>query len=115
MTNELEKQFFETFEIEPKCVKRTLKLAMQGYDESDLPEDLKQFISSQARVYRVYPQITDRILLELICKLSGVCCPQFAFERGVEELKWNILKRCIHYNKELKHQVRRLFGEMKNE
>ena len=67
MTNELEKKFFETFGIEPKSVKRTLKLAMSGYDESDLPEDLRQFISSQAQVYHVYPQITDRILLNLIC------------------------------------------------
>lgn len=115
MTNELEKTFFDTFGIEPKSVKRTLKLTMQGYNESDLPEDLKQFIRSQTLVYNVYPQITDHILLELICKLSGVCCPQFAFERGVEELKWDILKRCIHYNKELKHQVRRLFEEEENE
>ena len=45
MTTEIERTFFDTFEIKPKSVKRTLKLAMQGYDESDLPEDLKQFIS----------------------------------------------------------------------
>lgn len=67
MTNELEKTFFDTFGIEPKCVKRTLKLAIHGYDENNLPEDLRQFISSQAQVYHVYPQITDHILLELIC------------------------------------------------
>ena len=64
---QIEKQFFDTFGIEAKCVKRTLKLAMSGYDESDLPEDLRQFISSQAQVYHVYPQITDSILLNLIC------------------------------------------------
>ena len=66
MTTEIEKQFFNTFGIEPKSVKRTLELAMQGYDENDLPEDLRQFISSQAQVYHVYPEITDRILLELM-------------------------------------------------
>ena len=66
MTNELEKTFFDTFGIEPKCVKRTLKLAMYGYDENDLPEDLRQFMNSQAQVYHVYPEITDRMLLELI-------------------------------------------------
>ena len=72
MTTEIERTFFDTFEIKPKSVKRTLKLAMQGYDESDLPEDLKQFISSQAQVYNVYPQITDHILLELICLLADL-------------------------------------------
>ena len=43
MTTEIERTFFDTFEIKPKSVKRTLKLAAQGYDESDLPEDLMQF------------------------------------------------------------------------
>ena len=94
MTNELEKQFFDTFGIEPKTIIEPRYSLNTEYYEKKIEK---------------YPQITDRILLELICKLSGVCCPQFAFERGVEELKLNILKRCIHYNKELKHQVRRLF------
>ena len=96
MTNELEKKFFDTFGIEPKTIIEPRYSLNTEYYEKKVA---------------YYPQITDSILLELICKLSGVCCPQFAFERGVEELKWNILKRCIHYNKELKHQVRRLFEE----
>ena len=72
MTTEIERTFFDTFEIKPKSVKRTLKLAMQGYDESDLPEDLEQFISSQAQVYNVYPKITNRILLELVCIFNQI-------------------------------------------
>lgn len=109
MTDEIEKKFFDTFGIKQReytqcrsqgCRKPYMDCVNCQYHE----------------VYKIdYPQITDRILLELICKLSGVCCPQFAFERSVEELKWNILKQCIHYNKELKHQVRRLFEEMENE
>ena len=113
MTTEIEKQFFDTFGIEPKSVKRTLKLAMQGYDENDLPEDLRQFISSQAQVYHVYPEITDRILLELICELSGVCCPYFAFKRSISELKETVLKLCMAYKDLLKQQVRALFEEVK--
>lgn len=100
-TNELEKQFFDIFGIEPKSVKRTLKLAMPGYDESDLPEDLKQFISSQAQVYRVYPQITDHILLELIC-----ICSQYGFcpsARNIEDLKLKVLKRLLELKKSLKN------------
>ena len=120
MINELEKQFFDTFGIEPKSVKRTLKLAMQGYDENDLPEDLKQFIRSQTQVYNDYPQITDRILLELICidfnenpyKCRGG-------QTSVDEVKERILSDFIHefendlyLDKEnIKHKVCTLFEE----
>ena len=89
MTNKLEKTFFDTFGIEPKCVKRTLKLAMPGYNENDLPKNLRQFISSQARVYRVYPQITDRILLELI--FLQPLSIEFKYSRNIEELKNTLL------------------------
>ena len=118
MTNELEKQFFDTFGIEPKCIKRTLELAMHGYDENDLPEDLRQFISSQARVYRVYPEITDRILLELI--FLQPLSIEFKYPRNIEELKNTLLG---YYIEELslfaepseaeifKQQVQALFKE----
>ena len=118
MATEIEKTFFDTFEIEPKSVKRTLKLAMQGYDESDLPEDLKQFISSQAQVYNVYPQITDRILLELI--FLQPLSIEFKYPRNIEQLKNTLLG---YYIEELslfaepseaeifKQQVQALFKE----
>ena len=120
MTSQLQKQFFDTFGIEPKCVKRTLKLAMHGYDENDLPEDLRQFISSQAQVYHVYPEITDRILLELICLLNNHG-KNDTWAISVENLKDCILMNCIKVIKEkdlkemslnnFKHQVRTLFKE----
>ena len=118
MTNELEKTFFDTFGIEPKSVKRTLKLAMPGYDESDLPEDLRQFISSQAQVYHVYPEITDRILLELI--FLQPLSIEFKYPRNIKELKNTLLG---YYIEELslfaepseaeifKQQVQALFKE----
>ena len=112
MTTEIEKQFFNTFGIEPKSVKRTLKLAMPGYDESDLPEDLRQFISSQAQVYHVYPQITDRILLELICTTKGLVITEDC--NSVEQLKNGVLKVLINLaqvNNDIKHQVLTLFKE----
>lgn len=120
MTNELEKQFFDTFGIEPKRVKRTLKLAMQGYDESDLPEDLKQFIRSQTQVYNVYPQITDHILLELIC-LNNIYLWE-THASTINELKNILLNKYIeHVNlmadenekQEYINQVRALFKEEK--
>lgn len=129
MTNELEKTFFDTFGIEPKRVKRTLELAMQGYDENDLPKDLRQFISSQVQVYHVYPEITDRILLDLIrirCKELISIIKVKGDNR--EELRNYILKLCIEdytfysktsektYNElanNFKQQVRALFEEEK--
>lgn len=118
MTSKLEKIFFDTFGIEPKSVKRTLELAMPGYDESDLPEDLRQFISSQAQVYHVYPQITDRILLELIC-LKNIYLWETHMST-VNELKNILLNKYIeHVNlmadenekQEYINQVRALFEE----
>ena len=87
--NEIEKQFFDTFGIEPKCVKRTLKLAMPEYNENDLPKDLMQFMSSQTQVYHIYPEITDRILLELI--FLQPLSIEFKYPRNIEELKNTLL------------------------
>lgn len=115
MTDKLEKTFFDTFGIEPKSVKRTLKLAMPGYDESDLPEDLRQFISSQAQVYHVYPQITDRILLELICiALNAYEKLEVYTEYTVEKLKEKTLKQLILAQDDVYSQVRTLFKEGDN-
>ena len=126
MTTEIERTFFDTFEIKPKSVKRTLKLAMQGYSESDLPEDLKQFISSQAQVYNVYHQITDHILLELICILSEwkqYCISYYVIDAvNINTLKSDILRDCIcmlHWyefnkcSKDIKQKVQTLFKEEK--
>ena len=103
MTNELEKQFFDTFGVEPKPIYSGSKLYnpfVTGYD---------------------YPTITDRILLKLLC-----LCPDLdnVFFTDVEKLKETLLNSYINiYNyyvnaewlsdceKELKHQVRTLFEE----
>ena len=112
MTNELEKTFFDTFGIEPKCVKRTLKLAMPEYNENDLPKDLMQFMSSQTQVYHIYPEITDRILLELIC--IAHTSPVITFvSRDVKSLKEEVLMVLCNWvnNRNIKQQVQTLFEE----
>ena len=122
MTTEIERTFFDTFEIKPKSVKRTLKLAMQGYNESDLPEDLKQFISSQAQVYNVYPQITDHILLELICLLADLYDSNSygypLLSKDINELKEDVLDDLVgaidvenDYPEGYANKVRTLFEE----
>ena len=87
MTNELEKQFFDTFGIEPY-----LEIGMI-----------------------TYPEITDRILLELICIMSSFGCGHHHCYRlwadNVKELKENILKDCVQSQQEIKHQVQKLFKE----
>ena len=62
MTNELEKQFFDTFRIEAKqkCAKPLLKTT------SGFCKAYKNCVGCDYNDLK-YPQITDRILLNLIC------------------------------------------------
>ena len=110
MTNELEKQFFDTFGIEPRhtCIDG----ALEPCDEQ----------CNECGYYELrYPQISDRILLELIC-----ICPDLdeVFFTDIAKLKETLLtsyikiykyytevERLSDCEKELKHQVRTLFGE----
>ena len=93
MTNKTEKQFFDIFGIEER--------------ELDYPDN-----------FTYYPEITDRILLELIC-LQPLSI-EFKYPRNIEELKNTLLG---YYIEELslfaepseaeifKQQVQALFKE----
>ena len=97
MTNELEKTFFYTFGIKEK--------------ELEYPDN-----------FTYYPEITDRILLELICIHNQYSHPFSIYGEKKEFLKNDILECMINilnyfyehemdeYSK-LKHQVRTLFEE----
>lgn len=106
MSNELtkiEKQFFETFEIEPikKCFNGDCIAKEEiGYD-SNICDDKCVYIDRQ------YPQITDHILLELICILGSI----FISVQDKETLKDHILNQCIMNKDVIKHQVQELFRE----
>ena len=103
MTNELEKTFFDIFGIEPKT-------------KRDKETRLK---------YTEYPQITDRMLLELICiKNKELISIVQVRGNNLEELKSYILQTWVHWytyysslpvHKEradnFKRQVRTLFEE----
>ena len=100
MTNELEKQFFDTFGIEP------IEIPSREY-ESD---------GEICSYYVEYPQITDRILLELICILNENTTLDETYYQGastVKELKKLVLKDLIKTkdNFDTIHQVRTLFEE----
>ena len=85
MTNELEKQFFDTFGIKEK--------------ELEYPDN-----------FTYYPEITDRILLELIIILGTICT---VFDKNVDDLKENVLKNIIELSGRyhIYNQVRTLFEE----
>ena len=120
MTNELEKQFFSTFGIEPHyyCDDEYVFEAMLEYE---CTEGNREKCKTCKKVGKSYPQISDRILLELIC-----LCPDLddVLFNDVEELKETLLKVYIsiyeHYATtewlldladELKKRVRTLFEE----
>lgn len=121
MTNELEKQFFDTFGIEPKWKSEQcdgwMRTTAVAYF-TNLEEAKKFGIVFQEEPE--YPQITDRILLELICidfnenpyKCRGG-------QASVAEVKERILSDFIHEfendlyldKEDIKHQVRTIFKE----
>ena len=112
MTNELEKQFFDTFGIEPKLKTFAIKRDEQG--ELTYPP-----------IYE-YPQITDTHYLKLICILGKELRTILHItSENLEDLKKEILRKNITshycYSDELapnhqwfyeyEHQVRTLFEE----
>jgi hypothetical protein len=108
MTNELEKTFFDTFGIEPKFVESCTK------PRHKCSERFIKDCSKCPRAWGKYPQITDRILLELITFLADAfvgnyCIPDVDYNN----LKSNILNDCIKYSNKgyIKYQVRTLFEE----
>lgn len=122
MTTDLEKQFFSIFGIEPKWKSEQcdgwLRTTAVAYFTN--LEEAKKF-GFVFQEEPEYPQITDRILLELIC-----LCPDLdeVFFTDIAELKETLLTSYINIykyyteverlsdcEKELKHQVQALFKE----
>lgn len=122
--SEIEKQFFETFEIEPKYKFKGCENGITFYTYGcdipsckGCPKEIRE---------KEYPQITDHVLLELICILND-------FEgidvkaTTVNELKEELLKQAIeplkytiafeeHYEIEkLYHKVQALFKGVTHE
>ena len=93
MTNELEKTFFDTFGIEPST----------KYDYCWKTEENKD---------KLYPQITDRILLELICIVLNTF-QTFEVYRimDIDSLKEKTLKLLMLAQEDVYSQVHTLFEE----
>lgn len=100
MTNELEKQFFDTFGIEPKLVIR-----LEDWEKcKDLPR--------AEELFKHYPQITNLILLELICIVLNVF-ETFEVYRimDIDSLKEKILRLSMLAKDDVYLRVRTLFEE----
>ena len=119
MTN-IEEQFFKTFGIEPKykidigrwdCETNSRKKLIVDVSKK---EYLKNFKDNKLTplIELIYPQITDRVLLELICIL-GTVIKQFKIppKLNIEQLKYHILRNCINESEGIFTRVQSLFRE----
>ena len=118
MTTDIEKQFFETFGIETKKRFRGCKLGAKFYSEI-CKEPCKGCENEISKTE--YPQITDRILLELICILGNTnyfLITDEGLPIDVDGLKKSILHSLtlqakLSKNEGLKQQVQSLFKDNK--
>ena len=118
MTTEIEKTFFETFGIKPKkgCT------AYDKFTEEEADVICNDKCAECSYLDDVYPQITDYILLELICFLSEwrtylhssytikanntLNLKQDVLKDFLELFKWYEFKKC---EKGIKPQIQALF------
>lgn len=132
--SEIEKQFFETFGIEPRY-EDACTVEDKYWANEELANEYGTFDQymnckcgdqencttecSCAYQKEIYPQITDRILLELICVYIGyerIYMGIFEidhFRRFILSMLMDLYKETININKKerLKHQVQALFKE----
>lgn len=109
MTTEIEKQFFDTFGIEPKKVSFCgIRRCVYQHPSNCTKEECPFYAKDKIR----YPQISDRILLELIRVYAGAF-GSFVIHRfkNLEELKHIILSEMIAENTSIKYRVQKLFKE----
>ena len=124
MTNELEKTFLDTFGIRAYYKYLLIDKTSMFHNEKlfDFIKSGKDYLL--LKVIKYHPQITDRILLELICILSRwkqYCISYYVIDAAnINTLKSDILRDCIcmlHWyefnkcSKYIKQKVQTLFKE----
>lgn len=90
MTRKLEKKFYETFGIERNCC--------NNYEKETCPAE-----NCTGCDYYDYPEITDRILLELICIANRVAT---TMSETIDELKKETLQTLIETQEILSDEER---------
>ena len=94
MTNKIEKQFFDTFGIEPST----------KYDYCWKSKENKD---------KLYPQITDRILLELICIANKYYIDLEGTD--IETMKNSLLENFMFFKRDVKEDIHTLFKGNNND
>ena len=101
MTNELEKQFFDTFGIEQKYEDGTCDMDDEcRHTDCNTCQRINKFN---------YPQISDRILLGLICIANKAYIDLEGTD--IETMKNSLLENFIFFRRDVYDQVRTLFEE----
>lgn len=135
MVTDIERQFFDTFGIEPEY-QDACTVEDKYWDNEELANEYGTFDQymnckcgnqencttecSCAYQKEIYPQITDRILLELICIANKELIKSMhARGENTEELKNNILKTFIEdytfYSKTYEKTYNRLANNFKQQ
>lgn len=101
MTSELERKFYEVFEIAPA----TIQEYGSTYFWDTIEIDGKR-----------YTPIDDRKLLKMICiynstYTNGYTNYSLLNERNIEELKKHILKNCLIVKDDIKSKIQQLFKD----
>ena len=123
MTTELEQEFFKVFGIEPKWKDKRVKNIKTYYTEEQA-QYLRETTKNR-NIQLCYPEITDRILIELICLLSElekfmITNEYKPFSFNKENLKANVLLKLadwVHWYKfkniedDIKLQIQQAFKE----
>ncbi|MBQ2391384.1 MAG: hypothetical protein II306_06405 [Clostridia bacterium] len=117
MTTELEQEFFKTFGIKPQ-----IYVCYIGFDRC-IDIDFNCHCHNEKPCKNsilVYPEITDRFLLELICICSYFCGTNFhnLWAKNIPELEAMILEKILLWyaskkygHEKCKHQIQQLFKE----
>ena len=121
MANEIEKKFFDTFGIKPRvCIKSCDKCQHYSYDYCYSGYcTLGSDYDNCGVAIKQYPQITDHILLELIC-IHNTYFKTNLYSLDYESLRKEVLKDLIneqelrelkndYVSDDMKQQVRTLF------
>lgn len=124
MSNEIEKTFFDTFGIRAYYKYLLIDETSRYHNEKLFDKtNFIDFVKSGKdylllKVIKYYPQITDRILLELICILNKHYSEHYQIAsmivgKNIEEVKKSILNDCIEQSKhkDFKQQIQALFKE----
>lgn len=96
---EIEEKFYKVFGIEP--------IEKPSFGDIECDECIHEDCDNCG--WAIYPKITDRILLELICVLGTIHLNIILKGKTIKEIKEFVLNDCIIYESFIGQQVKALF------